>query len=164
VVNELVTAVSITLASKPIDDCIAVDTDSSGTVAINELVQAVGYALRGCPVEDGAVFLVRACASAENPDGEIFRALIRDPSVIATAQSLIGAGQQQIISSALIAGDGGFNAPWSWHLDPDTVGFSDLAIELCDGCPMFIEQDLDYWLNTVGHYCPWSTEVLQRER
>jgi hypothetical protein len=23
-------------------------------------------------------------------------------------------------------------------------------------CPTFVEDDLDYWLNTVGQYCPWG--------
>jgi hypothetical protein len=29
---------------------------------------------------------------------------------------------------------------------------------------MFVEEELDYWLNDVGQYCPWSTEVLARDR
>jgi hypothetical protein len=164
VVSELITAVRINLESTPIDACTAADADASGTVDVSEIVQAVGHALRGCVIEDGAVFIIRACASAEDPDGQVFRALIRDPSVIATAESLIGPGPQLIIAGSLIAGDGGFNGPWSWHLDPDTIAFADFAIELCDGCPMFVEEDLDYWLGTVGQYCPWSTEVLARER
>lgn len=163
-VPELVTAVRINLDSTPLGACSAADPNASGAVEVNELVQAVGNALKGCDVPDGAVFLIRACASVENPDGQYFRVLIREPSVIATAESLIGPGPQQIISSALIPGDGGFNAPWSWHLDPDSVAFADFAIELCDGCPMFVEEDLDYWLHDVGQYCPWSSEVLLRER
>jgi hypothetical protein len=163
-VNELVTGVRISLEIMPVEACIALDSDSSGTAEINEIIDAIRHALEGCPTEEEALFLIRACSSPENPDGETFRALIRDPTVIATAESLVGAGQQQILNGALVAGDGGFNAPWSWHLDPETVGFTDLAIELCDGCPLFIEEDLEYWLDVVGRYCPWSTEVVARER
>jgi hypothetical protein len=36
------------------------------------------------------------------------------------------------------------------------------AIELCDGCPQMVEDDLDYWVETVGRFCPWSTRVLER--
>lgn len=115
--------------------------------------------------EPEAVFRVRACAgSTHAPAGEEFRVLIRDPARIAEAEDLVGAGQRKIVSGRLAPGDGGFNDPWSWHLEPATVELVDIAIELCDGCPSFIEDDPDYWLNTVGRYCPWSTEIVGRER
>ena len=37
------------------------------------------------------------------------------------------------------------------------------SIELCDGCPSFVESDLDYWIDVVSSYCPWSSEVMARE-
>lgn len=162
-VSELTAAIGIGLGSGSIETCQSADEDSSGTVDVGELVVAVQHALEGCP-ETGALFVIRACASPDDPDGQTFHALIRDPAVIAQADDLVGAGQQQILSGTLLAEDGGFNAPWSWHLHPDTIGFSDFTIELCDGCPSFVEADLDYWLERVGTYCPWSTEVVERER
>jgi glucose/arabinose dehydrogenase len=48
---------------------------------------------------------------------------------------------------------------WSWHVDPAVVSFADATIELCDGKPSFVEADKDYWLNTVGNFCPWSAVV-----
>jgi hypothetical protein len=163
-VNELVTAVGIGLAVRPIEACPPADVDSSGTVEVGELVRAVRAALEGCPSDSGALFLIRACASPDDPDGQTFHILIRDPAVVAEAESLVGAGHQKIVSGPLRPGDGGFNSPWSWHLDPDAIGFADFTIELCDGCPEFVESDLDYWLGTVGQYCPWTTEVVARER
>ena len=114
--------------------------------------------------EDGALFLVRACRdSAANPNGETFRVLIRDPEVAAEADRLIASGERRILSGRVVRGDGGFNEPWSWHIDPDSVGFADITIELCDGCPHYIEEDLTYWTDTVRYYCPWSTEIVRRE-
>ncbi len=111
------------------------------------------------------MFLVSACRGSRNaPDGELFRVLIRDPRIVAEADALVGAGNVKIVSGRLLEGSGGFNQPWSWRLDPDSVRFADVTIELCDGCPSFVESDLEYWLGTVGRYCPWSTEVLARER
>jgi len=63
-----------------------------------------------------------------------------------------------------VAGDGGFDWGWSRPSDPAEVAFADLAIEVCDGRPRDLEADLDDWLGTVGRFCPWSTEVLARER
>ncbi len=59
----------------------------------------------------------------------------------------------------LLAGDGGFNQPWSWHLDPADVRMVEVSMELCDGRPSYVEKDLDYWLDTVKFYCPWSGRV-----
>ncbi len=95
--------------------------------------------------------------------GETFKIKINDPVVAAKADSLLNAGVKNIVHGYLDAGDGGFNAPYSWHMDPDSVSFPDLAIELCDGRPSFVEEDLDYWLNTVGIFCPWGAEIVGRE-
>lgn len=105
-----------------------------------------------------AVFVIEAC------EDQRFRVLIRDPDVIAEAEALIGAEQQQIISGELRRGDGGFNAPYGWHLDPETVAFADVTTEVCDGCPEMIGDDLDYWIETVERFCPWTTRVVKRVR
>ena len=52
-------------------------------------------------------------------------------------------------------GDGGFNKPWNWHLKPDTVRMVEVSIELCDGTPSLVENELEYWLGTIKSYCPW---------
>lgn len=140
--------------------------------ALYRLAVLALLAIFGCDSSDGpttpateGLFVVRTCHGSEHaPEGELFRVLIRDPQVVAEAESRIGAGTGRILTGPVVAGDGGFNAPWSWHLDPDDVGFTDAAIEVCDGCPSFIEDDLDTWLDTVGHYCPWGTEIVSRER
>jgi hypothetical protein len=66
-----------------------------------------------------------------------------------------------IVTGLLAIGDGGFNSPWSWHLDPDTVEMVEVAMELCDGRPSDIENDLEYWIYSVKRYCPWSTKVIK---
>jgi hypothetical protein len=64
------------------------------------------------------------------------------------------------VTGTLVKGDGGFNSPWSWHLDPSSVRMAEVSIELCDGTPSFVEENLDYWLDTVHTYCPWSSKVV----
>lgn len=117
----------------------------------------------GHALTSGSVFVVRACRGSMGlPDGQTFRVMIRDPDVIAEAESLIGAGNEKIITGTVRPGDGGFNEPWSWHLDPSTVALVDLTIEICDGCPDHIERDVDTWIESVGAYCPWSTEIVDQ--
>lgn len=64
------------------------------------------------------------------------------------------------VTGTLVKGDGGFNSPWSWHLDPSSVRMAEVSVELCDGTPSFVEENLDYWLDTVHTYCPWSSKVV----
>jgi hypothetical protein len=64
------------------------------------------------------------------------------------------------VTGKLVKGDGGFNQPWGWHLDPASVRMAEFSIELCDGRPSMIQEDLEYWLGTVGSYCPWSSKVV----
>jgi hypothetical protein len=135
-------------------------------LALLAAVSLAAACKKSATAPDGAaVFRVRVCEGSDHaPAGETFRVEIVDPGRIAEAQALVGRGHVQILSGSLRAGTGGVNAPWSWHLAPETVAFADFAIELCDGCPTFIEEDLGYWLDTVGSYCPWSTEIEARER
>jgi hypothetical protein len=58
-------------------------------------------------------------------------------------------------------GEGGHNEPWSWHLDPEDITMAEVTIELCDGTPLLVEEDLDYWVDTVSYYCPWSAELVR---
>ena len=103
----------------------------------------------------GALFRVSACA------GERFTVRNSDPAVIARADDLVGQREQPILSGGLRAGNGGFNQPWSWHLDPDTVAFVDLAFDVCDGCPGAVQRNRDDWLRT-GRFCPWTSRVEER--
>jgi len=113
------------------------------------------------PSRADAIFQIRACrGSRQRPDGELFRILLHDNNVIAQARGLVGA--RRIVSGTIVRGDGGFNMPWSWHLDPDTVRFPDAAIELCDGCPSDVEASGGAWGG--GTFCPWTAEILAEQR
>lgn len=95
--------------------------------------------------------------------GEQFRVQVTDPGEIQRFQARVQSGAEAPISGDLLPGHGGFNAPWGWHLDPTTVHVADLTIEVCDGRPSMVEEDLDYWFDTVGRFCPWGARVLRRE-
>ena len=114
------------------------------------------------PSRAEAIFQVRACrGSRRAPDGEVFQILLRNSDVIAQARALVGAGNRRIVAGTLAPGNGGFNAPWSWHLDPDTVAFPEVAIELCDGCPSDVEANGGHWGS--GSFCPWSSEIIAEQ-
>jgi hypothetical protein len=95
--------------------------------------------------------------------GEQFKVRVTDPQDILALEQRMTAAQTGVISGKLVAGDGGFNSPWSWHLDPGSVQVPDVSTEVCDGRPSFVEADLQYWLNNVVFYCPWGARVVANE-
>jgi hypothetical protein len=38
---------------------------------------------------------------------------------------------------------------------------TEVAIELCDGNAVLVSQDVDYWVDTVGQFCPWGARVAE---
>lgn len=58
-------------------------------------------------------------------------------------------------------GQGDHNAPWGWHLDSEDIHMAEMTIELCDGAPSFVESEVDYFVDTVQRYCPWSAQLVE---
>lgn len=118
------------------------------------------------------VVLVLGCDSSTQPEtktfvvevsGETFRLRVSDAGAIEQLDARLASGQQGVIAGRLLAGNGGWNSPWSWRLDPATVHAPDMAIELCDGRPSMVEADTAYWIRTVKQFCPWGATVIARE-
>jgi hypothetical protein len=95
---------------------------------------------------------------------ETFRIGVDDPVQIDSFAARLAAGVEGTLTGELVRGSGGVNQPWSWHLDPATVRVADLTTEVCDGRPSMVEEDLDYWVDTVERYCPWGARVTARVR
>lgn len=95
-------------------------------------------------------------------EGDEFVVRVARDDQVADMEARLASGEPGVINGLLESGDGGFNDPWSWHMVPASVETPDVAVEVCDGTPGFVEQDLDYWLNTVERYCPWSAVVTER--
>jgi hypothetical protein len=105
------------------------------------------------PPPGSAVFVI-------DVEGELFRVRIDDTATVTEARGLIVSGQARNINGDMARGTGGFNAGYSWHLRPHTVDFVDLTIELCDGMPSYVEEHVDYYVDTVKRYCPWGARVV----
>lgn len=53
------------------------------------------------------------------------------------------------------------NQKWNWYFEPTSWTLSDLSIELCDGNPQYVEENLGEYVDNVGRYCPWGSIVLR---
>ncbi len=63
------------------------------------------------------------------------------------------------INGAIVAAASGENLGWGWRFRNGDWNLTELSIELCDGNAQLVQQDLAYWLNTVGRFCPWGSRV-----
>ena len=90
---------------------------------------------------------------------------ITNPDAIATARGELNKTEGfSIVAGTIIKKPAPWNPKWSFYLDPDTVIFGDMFIEVCDANVMYVEDNLA----SVGtdflpgnFWCPWSTRVLQ---
>ena len=88
---------------------------------------------------------------------ETYRILLTDPADIAIANQLL-AGEEapSIPSGRIVRGETGVNEGYSWSIDPDSVEFAGVTIEVCDGLPSHVEDGT----LSGDQYCPWSAEVI----
>lgn len=92
--------------------------------------------------------------------GERFHVRATDPEAVAALTSRRQSGEAGVVLGVVVKGDGGFNAPWGWHLDPASIEVADVAMELCDGRPSFVQKDVDKWIAEARVFCPWSARVV----
>jgi hypothetical protein len=91
--------------------------------------------------------------------GERFVMRTTDAETIRLATENLQGQNRRFPSGPLRAGSGGFNGPWTWHLDPDATRMVEAAIEVCDGTPSYVESHkADF-----PTYCPWSARVVGRK-
>jgi hypothetical protein len=123
-----------------------------------------------------AVFtlLIAGCTSPASPDleggilatfdvqGEEYSIFITNEDTIDDVFALeAGTSIATIPSGKLLRGQVSYNKPWSWHIDSEDIVMAEITIELCSGLPSHVEENLDYWVDTVGRFCPWSAELVE---
>jgi hypothetical protein len=88
---------------------------------------------------------------------ETYKIELATPELVAHAQALLdGEDVASIPNGTVVRDDPGVNAPWSWHIDPATLAFADVTIEVCDGLPSYVEDGTV----TSDQYCPWSAKIV----
>jgi hypothetical protein len=112
--------------------------------------------------------MLPACSTDPDPafaefvvdvDSETFVARVSDPDTITRFRDALAGGTSGFPAGPLRSGNGEFNAPWTWHLDPEEVRLVEAAIEVCDGRPSYVEAHQ----SDFPTYCPWGARVV-RER
>jgi len=92
--------------------------------------------------------------------GETFRIELTTPELVDHARRLLAGEEVAAIPNGLVVRDDpSVNAPWSWHIDPASLEFADMTMEVCDGLPSYVEAGTV----TSDRYCPWAAEVVAVE-
>lgn len=91
----------------------------------------------------------------ESLTGDVVHVDITDQAALGEADRLRQSGEQRWVVGTPVRGDGGFNAPWTWHLDPASISFAEVTIEACQTAASAIADDLDYWIG-FGQVCIWG--------
>lgn len=118
--------------------------------------------LAGCQSADHAGIAYFKVAGATEAD--TFVIALADPALIAEARAQAG-GREPVkhVTGVVVAEAVPYNAPWSFHLDPGSIAFAEMSIEVCDAATSYVEAHLA----EVGgeflpsrRWCPWSSRVI----
>lgn len=97
-------------------------------------------------------------------DGEMYNVFITNEDTIEQAFAVQGGESQATIPNGkLVRGSKCYNLPWGWHIDTEDIHMAESTIALCDGLPSHIEENLDYWIDTIERFCPWSATIIHIE-
>lgn len=99
-------------------------------------------------------------------EGETFKVWVTDAEAIRQLIDISEGRREGGIPNGRIlrgSGEAAHNAPWSWHLDPEDIEIVDVTMELCDGAPWYVEENVDEYVDTVERYCPWGAELVDLE-
>jgi hypothetical protein len=88
---------------------------------------------------------------------ETYRIELATPELVEHAEALLaGEAVASIPNGVVVRDDPGVNAPWSWHIDPASLEFADMTIEVCDGLPSYVEDGTV----TSDEYCTCSAKLV----
>ncbi|MEU6596124.1 BP74-related protein [Streptomyces flaveolus] len=96
------------------------------------------------------------------------RAIVRidDPAKIQHARDLLSGvtDERPHLIGRIVKRQAPYNPRWSFHYNPDTVDFFDVAIEVCDATLPYVEDHLDEaggaFLPGL-HWCPWTSRLTR---
>ena len=100
------------------------------------------------------------------PRKDNFVVKLTDPAKIQKARDLVSGRDQSAtqVTGIIVKQPACYNPPWSFHYEPDSIGFFDSAIEVCDASIAYTES----FLSDAGgaflpdnRWCPWGSRLLR---
>ena len=91
--------------------------------------------------------------------GDSFVLKLTDEDKIDHAREVLWGTETELVHvmGDVIESPASWNPGWSFHVEPDSVGFFELSIEACDGSIAWVDANGGPF---DGFWCPWSSEIL----
>lgn len=98
--------------------------------------------------------------------GQEFIFELTDEKKIAHARRILSGEEKESVHvmGRIIKRPASYNPKWSFHLDPGTIDFFAMAIEVCDADMQYVEDHLDEACGAFlpgCHWCPWSSKLVR---
>lgn len=102
----------------------------------------------------------------QHGDPKTFVIELNDSSSIAHARKVLAGEETREIHvhGRIIKQPKPYNPGFSYHLDPITIQFFEMAIEVCDASMSYVEDHLDEVGGAFlpgGHWCPWTSHLTR---
>jgi hypothetical protein len=134
-------------------------TTKIGTLAAIALLALTATQSTQATAADAAYFNLR------DVTGSNFVIKLTDPTRIAEARNIVAHHEPKIVIGRIVKSPAAYNPHWSFHYNPDTIDFADMAIEVCDATTPYVEDHLD---EAGGAFlpgliwCPWSGRLTSQ--
>ena len=99
-------------------------------------------------------------------DHSTFIIQLIDPEKIRRAREILRGPDRKryMVIGEIVKTPAPYNPRWSYHLDPPTIDFAEMAIEVCDATPSYVEEHL----SEAGgaflpglRWCPWCSRLAR---
>jgi hypothetical protein len=102
-----------------------------------------------------------------SPAGDLkkFVFQLTDETKIKLARSILSDpnSARRHVQGTIIPKPATYNPEWSFHLDPSSIGFFEMQIEVCDANVTYVQDHLDEIGGSTlpnSFWCPWSSELI----
>jgi hypothetical protein len=102
-----------------------------------------------------------------SPEGErkIFVFKLIDEARINEARAILRQSHptKNHVQGTIVTSKVPYNPQWSFHLDPNTIDFFEMQIEVCDANVTYVEEHLDEIGGSTlprKFWCPWSSRIF----
>ncbi|KFE62618.1 hypothetical protein [Hyalangium minutum] len=98
--------------------------------------------------------------------GQEFIFALTDPARIQQARDILSGKETMAVHvmGRIVKRQAPYNPRWSYHLDPATIAFFPMAIEVCDANMGYVEEHLDEACGAFlpgCHWCPWDSKLVR---
>lgn len=91
---------------------------------------------------------------------------LTDPEKVAHARRILSGEEKSKVHvhGRIVKRPAPYNPGWSYHLEPASINFFEVAIEVCDANMRYVEDHLDEACGAFlpgCHWCPWDSRLVE---